>query len=52
MTNPADDSVIGYVPKRGASETRQAIEAARDAQNLRAKKTAKERAGVLRKWFT
>ncbi len=51
VTNPVDDSVIGHVPKLGAPETRRAIEAARDAQKLWAKKTAKERAGLLRKWF-
>jgi succinate-semialdehyde dehydrogenase/glutarate-semialdehyde dehydrogenase len=51
VTNPVDDSVVGSVPKLGASETRLAIEAARDAQKLWAKKTAKERAAILRKWF-
>ena len=51
VTNPVDDSVVGPVPKLGASETRLAIEAARDAQKLWAKKTAKERAAILRKWF-
>jgi succinate-semialdehyde dehydrogenase / glutarate-semialdehyde dehydrogenase len=51
VTNPVDDSVIGYVPKLGRSETRTAIEAAEKAQKLWAKKTAKERAGILRKWF-
>jgi acyl-CoA reductase-like NAD-dependent aldehyde dehydrogenase len=28
ITNPVDDSVIGHVPKLGATETRNAIEAA------------------------
>ncbi|MGD0187378.1 MAG: NAD-dependent succinate-semialdehyde dehydrogenase [Roseiarcus sp.] len=51
VTNPVDESVIGEVPRLGAAETRRAIEAARDAQKLWAKKTAKERAGILRKWF-
>jgi succinate-semialdehyde dehydrogenase/glutarate-semialdehyde dehydrogenase len=51
VTNPVDDSVIGRVPKLGAAETRRAIEAAQKAQKLWAKKTAKERAGILRKWF-
>ena len=32
VTNPADDSVIGHVPKLGAAETRRAIEAAEKAQ--------------------
>ena len=51
VTNPVDDSVIGHVPRLGASETRKAIEAAEKAQKLWAKKTAKERAAILRKWF-
>ncbi len=40
------------MPKLGTAETRQAIEAASRAQKGWAKKTAKERAGILRKWFT
>ncbi len=51
VTNPVDERVIGSVPKLGAAETRQAIEAAQRAQKGWAKKTAKERAAVLRKWF-
>jgi succinate-semialdehyde dehydrogenase / glutarate-semialdehyde dehydrogenase len=51
VTNPVDDSVIGHLPKLGAIETRNAIEAAEKAQKLWAMKTAKERAALLRKWF-
>jgi succinate-semialdehyde dehydrogenase / glutarate-semialdehyde dehydrogenase len=51
VTNPVDDRVIGAVPKLGQKETRDAIEGAERAQKLWAKKTAKERAGILRKWF-
>jgi succinate-semialdehyde dehydrogenase/glutarate-semialdehyde dehydrogenase len=51
VTNPVDESVIGTVPRLGAPETRTAIEAASRAQKDWAKKTAKERAAVLRKWF-
>jgi succinate-semialdehyde dehydrogenase/glutarate-semialdehyde dehydrogenase len=51
VTNPVDDSVIGHVPKLGVAETRRALEAASAAQKPWAKKTAKERAGLLRKWF-
>jgi succinate-semialdehyde dehydrogenase/glutarate-semialdehyde dehydrogenase len=51
VTNPVDDSVVGRVPKLGAEETRRAIEAAETAQKAWAKKTAKERAATLRKWF-
>ncbi len=52
VTNPVDERVIGSVPKLGVKETRAAIEGAEKAQKLWAKKTAKERAGILRKWFT
>jgi succinate-semialdehyde dehydrogenase / glutarate-semialdehyde dehydrogenase len=51
VTNPVDESVIGHVPRLGRIETRRAIEAARDAQKKWAAASAKERAGVLRKWF-
>ena len=51
VTNPVDDSLIGHVPKLGAAETRRALEAASAAQKAWAKKTAKERAGLLRQWF-
>ena len=51
VTNPVDDSLVGRVPKLGAAETRRAIEAAQTAQKPWAKKTAKERAAILRKWF-
>jgi succinate-semialdehyde dehydrogenase/glutarate-semialdehyde dehydrogenase len=51
VTNPVDDSVIGHVPKLGAAETRRAIEIAETAQKAWANKTAKDRAGILRKWF-
>ena len=51
VTNPADDSLVGHVPKLGAAETRRAIEAAEKAQKAWAKKPAKERGIILRKWF-
>jgi len=51
VTNPVDESVICAVPKLGAAETRTAILAAQRAQKDWAKKTAKERAVILRKWF-
>ncbi|MBC8036733.1 MAG: aldehyde dehydrogenase family protein, partial [Rhizobiales bacterium] len=51
VTNPVNDDVIGAVPKLGGAETKQAIEAAQRAQKDWAKKPAKERAGILRKWF-
>jgi len=52
VTNPVNESVIGSVPAMGKAETRQAIEAAERAQKDWAKKTAKERSAILRKWFT
>ena len=51
VTNPADGSVIGTVPKMGAKETRRAIEAANRAFPEWRAKTGKERAAILRKWF-
>ena len=51
VTNPATGETIGTVPRLGADETRRAIEAADAAYPAWRAKTAKERAGVLRKWF-
>jgi len=51
VDNPASGEIIGSVPKLGAAETRGAIEAADRAFSLWSKKTGKERAVVLRRWF-
>lgn len=51
VTNPADNSVLGTIPKMGADETRRAIEAANKAWPAWRAKTAKERSAILRKWF-
>jgi succinate-semialdehyde dehydrogenase / glutarate-semialdehyde dehydrogenase len=51
VTNPVNEMVIGTIPKLGRAETRSAIEAASRAQKPWAKKTAKERSVILRKWF-
>ena len=51
VTNPANGEVLGTVPNMGADETRRAIEAANAAFKPWAAKSAKERAGVLMKWF-
>lgn len=51
VTNPADGSLLGTVPKAGAAETRRAIEAANRAWPAWRAKTAKERAAILRKLF-
>jgi succinate-semialdehyde dehydrogenase/glutarate-semialdehyde dehydrogenase len=51
VTNPATGATLGSVPRMGAEETRQAIEAADKALPAWRAKTAKERAQILRKWF-
>ncbi len=51
VENPANGERLGTVPKMGANETRRAIEAADRALPAWRAKTAKERAGILRKWF-
>ena len=48
--DPADGSVVGEVPVMGATETREAIQAAARALPAWAKRTAKERAAVLRRF--
>lgn len=50
ILNPANGALVGEVPLMRASETRRAIEAAARAQPLWARKTAKERAVILRKF--
>ncbi|MCW5720705.1 MAG: NAD-dependent succinate-semialdehyde dehydrogenase [Devosia sp.] len=51
VKNPATGELVGYVPKLGAKETKEAIDAAAAAQKGWAARTAKERSAVLRKWF-
>jgi succinate-semialdehyde dehydrogenase/glutarate-semialdehyde dehydrogenase len=51
VDNPATGDLIGTVPKMGTAETREAIEAADRAFQTWRKKTGKEKAAVLRKWF-
>src|SRR5262252_10195102 len=51
VDNPATGEIIGSVPRLGRAETRTAIEAAARACPAWRKKTAKERAVVLRRWF-
>lgn len=50
ICNPATGERLGSVPNMGAAETRRAILAAQAAQPVWRRKTAKERAGILRKW--
>src|SRR6516164_6890028 len=51
VDNPATGEILGTVPRLGAAETRLAIDAASAAFPAWAKKTGKERAAVLRRWF-
>jgi succinate-semialdehyde dehydrogenase/glutarate-semialdehyde dehydrogenase len=51
IRNPATGAVLGSVPHMGAAETRRAIEAAHAAMPAWARKTAGERAKIMRKWF-
>jgi len=50
VDNPADGSVLGSVPRMGASETKQAIDAANRALPAWRGRTAKDRAALLRKF--
>lgn len=51
VTNPASGAVLARVPDMLEGETRRTIEAAAAAWPAWAAKTAKERAGLLRKWY-
>src|SRR5262245_51098771 len=51
VDNPATGDTIGTVPRLGEAETRRAIDAAARAFPAWRKKTAKERAVGLRRWF-
>jgi len=49
--NPATAEALGTVPNMGTGETRRAIAAAAVALPPWAARTAKERAGLMRRWF-
>jgi succinate-semialdehyde dehydrogenase/glutarate-semialdehyde dehydrogenase len=51
VRNPATGETLAEIPDMGEAEARHAIEAAHAAFPAWKKKTAKERAGILRKWF-
>ncbi|EDD5835788.1 NADP-dependent succinate-semialdehyde dehydrogenase [Salmonella enterica subsp. enterica serovar Enteritidis] len=51
VINPASGQLLGNVPKMGADETREAIDAASRALPAWRALTAKERACILRRWF-
>ncbi|MEM7654015.1 MAG: NAD-dependent succinate-semialdehyde dehydrogenase, partial [Pseudomonadota bacterium] len=50
VDNPADGTVLSSVPRMGASETKQAIDAANRALPAWRARTAKDRAALLRKF--
>ena len=49
--NPANGKTIARVPRFGEAEATKAVEAAEQAFPAWAKRTAKERAGILRRWY-
>ncbi len=51
VANPATGTVLAHVPRFGTDETVAAVETAQAAFGPWSKKTAKERANILRKWF-
>jgi len=51
VTDPFDGSLVGKVPVLGADAAHEAIEAAARAQPAWARKTAKERANILHRWY-
>jgi succinate-semialdehyde dehydrogenase/glutarate-semialdehyde dehydrogenase len=51
VKNPSTGDILGKLPKIGAKEVEEAIAAAAKAQKQWAKRTAKERAQILRRWF-
>ncbi|MGH6962536.1 MAG: NAD-dependent succinate-semialdehyde dehydrogenase, partial [Dongiaceae bacterium] len=51
VTNPATGERLGTIPYMAAAETHRAIEAANAAWPAWRRKTAKERANIMRKWF-
>ena len=51
VVNPATREPLGTVPDMGVAETRRAVEAAAHAFPPWAALTAKERAGILRRWY-
>ena len=51
VINPATRLTLGKVPDLGAHETREAVDAAHGAMTGWSKRTARERAALLRRWF-
>ncbi len=51
VTNPATGEQLGTIPDMGVAEARRAIECANAAWPKWRNMTAKERSGIMRKWF-
>ncbi len=51
VTNPATGEEIAKVPRFGAKETREAIDAAEKAFQTWSRMLAKERSAIMRRWF-
>jgi len=51
VTNPANGTILGTIPRMGTDETRRAIEAANSALPAWRARTARERSLILRRWF-
>ncbi len=51
IDNPADGSVVGYIPVQSESEIDECIEKSRLAQKSWQKRTAKERSSLLYRWY-
>jgi succinate-semialdehyde dehydrogenase/glutarate-semialdehyde dehydrogenase len=50
ILNPASGDVVGRVPQLGATEARRAVEAAAAAFPAWSRRTAKDRAGIIKAW--
>jgi len=51
VTNPFDDSIVANVSNAGIIETKQAVQAAKNALKAWSSKSANERSLFMRKWF-
>ena len=51
VNNPATQDILGTIPNCGKNETKIAILAAEKSWTNWKSKTAKERSGILKKWF-
>ena len=51
VRNPADDTIIGTVPRLGTDEVRSAIDAANQALPAWRERNAKDRSNLIRRWY-